>query len=69
MDPQQAWTNLCNALDDDDYWAAREAADALSGWLRKGGFPPVTLGDHSAGNQKDAAICRLIHQALMCGRN
>jgi aminopeptidase N len=30
---------------------AKELADALYEWIRKGGFPPVTVGDESLGQQ------------------
>ena len=43
MDPQQTWTDLINAVIEDDEWAAHEAATALLRWLRDGGFVPQTL--------------------------
>ena len=48
MDPQQTWTDLLDALKQNDD-EAKELAVALLKWLRKGGFPPVTVGDESLG--------------------
>lgn len=40
MDPTVALTNLNRALDDGDLDAARDAFEALDGWLSRGGFLP-----------------------------
>ncbi|REJ90680.1 MAG: hypothetical protein DWQ35_15885 [Planctomycetota bacterium] len=40
MDPNATWTELLQALIDDDWPAAYDAAEALAEWLRRGGFPP-----------------------------
>ncbi|MBX3436988.1 MAG: hypothetical protein KF861_05825 [Planctomycetaceae bacterium] len=40
MDPQATWTELLEALIEDDWPAAAEAAEALAEWLDRGGFAP-----------------------------
>ena len=42
MDPQAAWEQLLDAYQDADWPAATQAAEALSDWLDRGGFPPQT---------------------------
>jgi hypothetical protein len=49
MDPQQTWTEMLEALKRKEWDDAKELADALYEWIRKGGFPPVTVGDESLG--------------------
>ena len=41
MDPQQTWTDLLDALKQNDHDESRELAEALLEWLRRGGFPPT----------------------------
>jgi hypothetical protein len=40
MDPNEAFADLINALTDEDYETAWEAAGNLQEWLDGGGFPP-----------------------------
>jgi hypothetical protein len=49
MDPQQTWADMLDALKRKEWDEAKELADALYEWLRKGGFPPTTVGDESLG--------------------
>ena len=49
MDPHQTWSDMQDALQRKQWDDARELADALYEWIRKGGFPPVTIGDESLG--------------------
>lgn len=49
MAPQQTWTDMLDALRLKQWDEAKELADALDEWTRKGGFPPVTIGDESLG--------------------
>ena len=51
MDPHQTWTDILDALRRKQWDEAKELADALYEWIRKGGFPPVTIGDESLGKQ------------------
>ena len=51
MDPQQTWADMLDALQRKEWDNAKELADALYEWLRKGGFPPTTVGDESLGKQ------------------
>jgi hypothetical protein len=50
MDPDTAWVAMLQAVSDDEWESALEYAEALLGWLRMDGFPPiVTVGLQSAG--------------------
>ena len=49
MDPHQTWADMLEALKHKQWDDAKELADALYEWIRKGGFPPVTIGDESLG--------------------
>ena len=51
MDPQQTWADMFDALQRKEWDEAKKLADALYEWLRKGGFPPTTVGDASLGQQ------------------
>ena len=64
MDPQQTWTDLLDALKQNDHDESRELAEALLEWLRRGGFPPIVVGDESLGadwhRSIAAFICRCV---------
>ena len=49
MDPHQTWADMLDALKRKEWGQAKELADVLYEWIRKGGFPPVTIGDESLG--------------------
>lgn len=49
MDPHQTWADMLSSLKRKQWGDAKELADALYDWIRKGGFPPVTIGDESLG--------------------
>lgn len=51
MDPHRTWADMLDALKRKEWDDAKELADALYEWLRKGGFPPTTVGDESLGKQ------------------
>ena len=40
---------MLDALERKKWDDAKELADNLFEWLRKGGFPPITIGDESLG--------------------
>jgi len=40
---------MLDALQSKQWDDAKELADALYEWIRKGGFPPTTVGDESLG--------------------
>lgn len=71
MDPQQTWTDLVNAVIEEDEWAAHEAATVLIHWLRNGGFPPQTLPGITMPYEWNRVIvqatCRSRLLALGCG--
>jgi len=43
MDPQATWQAMLDAYAESDWIAAPEHAEALIGWLDRGGFPPETV--------------------------
>ena len=51
MDPQQTWTDMLDALKQRQWDDANELAGSLYEWIRKGGFPPTTVGDGSLGKR------------------
>lgn len=64
MDPQQTWADMLIALQRKEWDNARELADALCEWLRKGGFPPTTVGDESLGMPWHKSIAYFISLAV-----
>ena len=56
MDPQQTLADMLTAMKENRWEDAKELADALHGWLTKGGFPPTTLGDASLGKEWHRAV-------------
>ena len=72
MDPQQTLADMLDALNRNENDEANELAAALLEWLRKGGFPPIVVGDESLGadwHQTIAAfICRCVTERIACER-
>jgi hypothetical protein len=65
MDPDETLRELLEALKQ-QYWNDVEAsAENLLGWLRKGGFPPQTLGDKALGHEWHRAIAKLVCLAAL----
>jgi hypothetical protein len=64
MDPQVAWSELLDALADDDLAEAELRAEALITWLDKQGFPPQT-SLRVLPNLWDEAICRYVCRKVM----
>lgn len=60
MDPNQAWTDLCAAVADDDWDTASEIADNLLDWLTKGGFPPHISGVYPFDRLVAKAACEAV---------
>lgn len=48
MDPQAAWDEILTAIVQRDWDRAFETSEALLSWMKNGGFPPQTSGDHAA---------------------
>ena len=44
MDPNQAWLDLANAIECNEWQSATEIAGNLEQWLLKGGNPPAITG-------------------------
>lgn len=44
MDPDQAWKDLAEAIEEDDWPKAEEQAYNLIRWIEDGGFPPTVTG-------------------------
>ena len=60
MDPDQTLRELLEALNR-CYWNDVEAsAENLLGWLRKGGFPPQTLGPKALGREWHRAMAEFV---------
>ena len=60
MDPNQAWSGLLRAVEDDDWQSATEIAENLTDWIGKGGLPPTITGYESF----DRIIARATLQAI-----
>jgi len=64
MDPQVAWHELLDARARQDELAACSAAEALLGWIERGGFPPQVIPGCEMDRDWNAAIalaaCRLV---------
>ena len=71
MDPQQTWTDLVNAVIEEDEWAAHEAATNLLRWMQNGGFPPQTLRNQPMPTEWNRvvtqAVCRASLRTHGCG--
>ena len=44
MDPNQAWSDLAQAVEDNDWGAATAIAENLAEWIAKDGLPPRITG-------------------------
>jgi hypothetical protein len=60
MDPQQTWNDLLTALRCKHWEEAKELADSLHEWIRKRGFPPVTIGEETLGNEWHRTIASFV---------
>ncbi len=60
MDPDETLRALLDALKEHRWNEVETCAKDLSLWLRKGGFPPQTLGDKSLGNKWHRAVTESI---------
>ena len=69
MDPQQTWTDMLDALKQNDHQEAKELAEALLDWLRKGGFPPIVVGDESLGADWHRTITAFICRSVVSRTN
>ena len=69
MDPQQTWTDMLDALKQNDYDEAKELAGALLEWLDKGGFPPTVVGDESIGADWHRMIAAFICRSVVSRTN
>ena len=58
MDPQQAWKELLEAVENHDAETTRDRALSLMDWLARGGFPPVTNNDASLSAEQHRQIVR-----------
>jgi hypothetical protein len=45
MDPNQAWSDLSQAVEADDWEEAEVSASNLLHWIGEGGFPPSITGN------------------------
>lgn len=65
MDPQQTLADLLTAMNEKRWDDAKEFAEALQGWLTRGGFPPTTLGDASLGKEWHRAVTTFVCMAAI----
>lgn len=65
MDPQQTLADLLTAMKEKRWDDANELAEALQGWLTRGGFPPTTLGDAALGKEWHRAVAAFICMAAI----
>ena len=64
MDPQQTWLDMLDALQRKQWDDAKELADSLYDWIRKGGFPPTTVGDESLGKNWHKTVAQFVCLAV-----
>lgn len=69
MDPQATWNDLLAALAAQDLPAAQELAASLSEWLRRGGFPPLTLPDIPNGDSLHHLIAHAVCDHVLRSTN
>lgn len=55
---------MLDALTHKQWDDAKELADALHEWIRKGGFPPITIGDESLGRNWHKTIATFVCLAV-----
>ena len=60
MDPNQAWSDLAEAVEKNDWGTATEIAENLAEWLAKGGLPPRITG----GTAFDRVVARATIQSI-----
>ena len=60
MDPNQAWHDLAEAIQKDDWGSAAEIADNLICWLARDGFPPTISGHRAFDRIVARATCESI---------
>ena len=65
MDPQQTLADLLTAMKEKRWDDAKELAEALHGWLTRGGFPPTTMGDAALGKEWHQAVATFVCMAAI----
>jgi hypothetical protein len=65
MDPQTTWRRLIDAYAICDFETAKAAAEDLTNWLDRGGYPPQILPDpwkmdHTWNRTLARAACRFV---------
>lgn len=65
MDPQATLRDLLEALEQSDWDAVHELSQSLLTWIQHKGFPPVTLGSPSLGDDWHRMLTRSICQAAL----
>lgn len=65
MDPDATLHDLLDALDETDWDAVCELSQALLTWLQHKGFPPVTLGSPSLGDDWHRMLTRCVCQTAL----
>lgn len=64
MDPHQTWLDMLDALKRKQWDDAKELSDSLYEWIRKGGFPPTTVGDESLGKNWHKTVAQFVCLAV-----
>jgi len=65
MDPQVAWQELLDARAREDGPAACSAAEALLGWIERGGFPPQVISSRDMDKDWNAALAMAACQFVL----
>jgi len=60
MDPDATLQELLTAIDDGDCDRVQELAEALTGWIANGGYPPKTIGPWNLGYIWHIAIAKAV---------
>lgn len=67
MDPQATWEELLSAYSTQQFDDATQAAENLSQWLKRGGFPPLTNSLIAPGDELHRVIAQaVIERVLEC---